>query len=110
MDSILISIKQMLGIDESINSFDAELVMHINTVFSILNQLGAGGPFNIKGSNETWSDYLSDMSKLEMIKTYIYLKVRMIFDPPAGSVVEIFNRQISELEWRINVSVDNVEK
>lgn len=110
MDSILISIKQMLGLTEEITSFDLELVMHINTVLGILNQLGACKAMSITGSTETWEDLIEDMSKLEMVKTYIYMKVRMIFDPPSGSVVDIFNKQISELEWRINVSADSMEK
>ena len=83
--------------------FDEELVLHINTALMILAQIGVGKGFSIHGYEETWTDLISDMSKLEMIKTYIYLKVRMIFDPPTGSVAETFNNQIAELEWRINV-------
>lgn len=106
-DSILKTIKKLLGIEENFEGFDTDIMIHINTVMSILYQLGINKAFSITGSNETWSDYISDMSKLEMIKTYIYLKVRLIFDPPtAGSVMESINRQISELEWRINVAVD----
>lgn len=109
-DSILNTIKKMLGIEVGFEGFDTDIIIHINTVLGILYQLGIERSFSITGANETWSDYISDMSKLEMIKTYIYLKVRLIFDPPAsGSVIDVINRQISELEWRINVTVDPKE-
>lgn len=105
-ESILTSVKLQLGLVEEITSFDPVLIIHINTVFDILWQLGVEKEFAITGENETWSDYLSDMSKLQMIKTYMYLKVRMIFDPPTGGVADAFNRQINELEWRINHQVE----
>lgn len=108
MDSILTSVKKMLGIGAEFDSFDPELIMHINSVLSILHQLGVEETFSITGIEETWSDYLSDMSKLEMIKTYVYMKVRLIFDPPtAGTAIEAINKQIAELEWRINVGVES---
>lgn len=104
MDSILTSVKKVLGIGEDYNYFDVDLIMHINTVFSILNQLGCGPEdgFAIEDDSAVWSDFLPDGMKLEMVKTYVYQKVRLIFDPPLGSaVIESVNRSISELEWRI---------
>lgn len=112
MDGILESIKKMLGLEKEYQAFDPELIIFINMAFSVLTQLGAGPEegYSITGYDETWSDYLASedpLSKqLELVKTYIYMKVRLAFDPPNGSVLESFNKQISELEWRINVVVD----
>ena len=113
MDSILTSIKKMLGIAEEYEHFDSDIIMHINSVFSVLNQLGVGPPegYSIKDKNNNWSDFLQSDSRLEMVKSYMYLKVKMLFDPPLGSAsIEASNRQISELEWRINVTVDPGKK
>jgi hypothetical protein len=109
MESILTSIKKLLGIDEEYTHFDSDLIMHINTTFMILSQLGVGkaSGFSIVDDSATWSDYLQNNQKLESIKTYIYLKVKLIFDPPISTaVIEAINRQITELEWRLNVEVD----
>jgi hypothetical protein len=107
-ESILTTIKKLLGISEEDTSFDIDIIVNINSAFSILYQLGVGDSgFSITGSSETWSDYLEDMSKLEMIKNYIYLKVKLVFDPPQSSrVIESYENQIKELEFRINVEVD----
>lgn len=109
MDSILTSVKKMLGITEDYEHFDADLIMHINSVFMILTQLGAGPSegFSIEGKSDTWDDFISTGSNLEAVKSYVYLKVKLLFDPPLSSaVMESMNRMISELEWRLNVSVD----
>lgn len=114
-ESILTSIKKMLGPEEEYTHFDPDIIMHINSVFSILTQLGVGPSegFSISGSGETWEDYLSNdhnPNYFSMIKTYVYLKVKLIFDPPLSSaVIEAINRQISELEWRLTVAADPVE-
>ncbi len=108
MDSILTSIKKLLGIAEKYEHFDTDIIMHINSAFSVLTQLGVGPPegFRIEDNSAEWSDFLQD-NRLDFIKTYIHLKVKLVFDPPLSSaVIESINRQISELEWRINVSVD----
>lgn len=108
-DSILTTIKKLLGIAEDDTSFDTDVMININMALNVLFQLGVGPEtgFSITGNTETWSDYISDMSKLEMIKTYIYLKVKLIFDPPQSSrVIESIENQIKELEWRANVQVD----
>lgn len=109
MESILTSIKKVLGIYEEDKSFDADIIMHINTVFMILRQMGVGPPegFSITGSFETWDDYLKDNTLLESVKTYVALRVRLMFDPPASSaIVDVINRTITELEWRLNDQVD----
>lgn len=109
MDSILTSIKKMLGITEDYTHFDTDIVIHINSVFSILTQLGVGPPegFYIQDKTTIWYEYISDPNKIEMVKSYMYLKVRLIFDPPSSSsVIEAFNKQISEFEWRLNVAVE----
>lgn len=108
-NSILNTIKKMLGFEEDYDAFDTDIIININMVFNILNQLGVGPTegFSITGSTETWSDYIDDMRKLEMVKTYIYLKVKQIFDPGTSSALNnAIDNQIKELEWRLNVQVD----
>ena len=107
MDSILSSVKKVLGIEPEYTQFDPDIIMHINTTFSVLNQLGVGPEdgFSIVDDTAVWNN-----PKLEMVKTYIYLSVRALFDPPASSfVLDSINRKISELEWRLNVAVDPPE-
>ena len=109
MDSILTSIKKMLGITEEYEHFDQDIIIHINTVFMVLNQLGVGPSegFSIHDKNAIWSDFISDMNKIEAVKSYMYLKVKLLFDPPlSSSVVESIKNQINELEWRLNIAVD----
>lgn len=107
--SILDTIKKMLGIESSDTAFDTDILVNINSTFMILNQLGLGpeASFSITGKNEVWSDFLGESVNLEAVKSYIYLKVRMLFDPPTmSSVVEAMNRQIMELEWRLNAQAE----
>lgn len=110
MDSILTSIKDLLGITEEYDHFDKAIIAHINTVFMTLNQLGVGPVegFSIKDASATWSDYLEDMSKFEAVKSYIHLNVKLLFDPPASSTItDVISRQIEQLEWRLNVEAEN---
>ena len=109
MESILTSIKKLLGITEDYTHFDDDLIMHINSVFMILNQLGVGPEegFIIEDDSTTWDEYISDPIKLQAVKSYIHLKVRLIFDPPASSaIMECYKQMISELEWRLNIAVE----
>lgn len=110
MESILTSTKKLLGITEEYTHFDADLIMHINSVFTILAQLGVGPKegFRIEDELATWNDFLQTESVLlDSVKSYMYLKVKLVFDPPlSGTVMEAYNRMISELEWRLNVTVD----
>lgn len=109
MESILTSVKKLLGIAEDYTHFDSDIIMHINTVFSILTQLGVGPSegFSIEDKYASWTDFIGDNAKIEMVKSYMHHKVRLLFDPPQSSaVMEAMNRTISELEWRLNVAVD----
>lgn len=105
MESILTSIKKLLGITEECEDFDSDIIIHINSVFMILNQLGVGPTegFSIEDKTKTWNDFITD-DKKKSVKSYVYMKVRLLFDPPASStVMECMNRMINELEWRLNV-------
>ncbi len=114
MESILTSIKKLLGITEEYEQFDDDIIMHINTVFLNLSQIGVGPGegFSIEGADALWSDYLPDTHKLfEAVKTYIYLKVRLLFDPPINSaVIESINRNIAEIEWRLNLAAETMSE
>ena len=110
MDSILTSVKKIIGISEEDESFDTDLIMHINSVLMILNQLGVGPEdgFSITDKSAVWTDLIGDNKLIEAVKTFVGLKVRLIFDPPTSSaVLDSINKTISELEWRINVMVEN---
>ncbi len=105
-DSILLSIKKLLGILEDDQAFDTDIIIHINSVFMILNQLGIGpiDGFKIESQEETWNQFIQDDKLLEDVKTYIYLRVRLIFDPPLNSSIQgSIERTISELEFRLNL-------
>ena len=109
-DSILTSIKKLLGIDEGYNAFDTDIIIHINSVLMHLNQLGVGPeqPFSITGDSETWADFLGDkVTEFEAVKTFIYIKVRLIFDPPTNSfVVDAYDKTAKEYEWRLIVQAE----
>ena len=112
MESILTSIKKLLGITEEYDQFDPDIIMHINSVFMILTQLGVGPAegFSIEDDTAVWTDFIQDVKKLESVKTYIYLKVKLVFDPPLSSaVIESMNRLVNELEWRLNVAAESTE-
>ena len=111
MESILTSIKKLLGIEEEYEHFDPDIVMHINTVFMNLTQIGVGPAegFIIEDETTVWTDFISDTISLEAIKSYVYLKVKLLFDPPTNSaVIESMNRMINELEWRINLTAESL--
>lgn len=112
MESVLTSIKKMLGIVEEYTHFDADLIMHINSVLSILNQIGVGPPegFSIEDKEDVWTDFIPQSPKLEFVKSYVYMKVKLLFDPPISpAAIESINRLTSELEWRIQVATDPVK-
>lgn len=109
-ESILTSIKKLLGITEDYTQFDKDIVMHINSVFMILHQLGVGPEkgFSISDKDATWGDYVIEDTNLEAVKSYVGLKVRLLFDPPLSStVMECMNQMISEMEWRLNVQAES---
>lgn len=104
-ESILTSTKKILGLDESYTPFDLDIITHINAAFSILDQLGVGpeGGFMIVDDTTVWDDYVVPQNQLHAVKTYIYLKVRSLFDPPATSFhLTAMNEQLKEYEWRLN--------
>ena len=112
-DSILTSIKKLLGITEDYNNFDQDIIMHINSVFMILTQMGVGPAdgFSIEDDSAIWIDFTSDLKVLESVKSYMYLKVRLLFDPPTSpSVLDSTNRLINEFEWRLNVAGEEVNQ
>lgn len=109
MDSILTSIKKLLGIAEDYEHFDQDLIIHINSVLSVLTQLGVGPSegFSIEDENATWNDFIPEDKRLSSIRSYVYMKVKLLFDPPlSSSVMESMNRTISEFEWRLNVAAE----
>ncbi len=110
-DSILLSIKKLLGLADENTDFDTDVILHINSVFAILQQLGIGPEdgFYIEGEDIVWSDFLGDDSyHLNMVKTYIGAKVRLLFDPPVSSaVMQSLEHVCSEFEWRANVAAEN---
>ena len=110
MSSILNDVKKMLGITEDYTHFDLDIIAHINSVLGILAQVGVGSAkgFLITGPNETWADFLKDSDDmLYMVKSYVYLRVKLLFDPPTvSSTLESYNRSISELEWRLYTQQD----
>lgn len=112
IESILNDTKKLLGIAKDYNHFDQDIMMHINSVFMILTQLGVGPSdgFTITGTSETWEDFIEDRKHIELIKSYIYLKVKLLFDPPSSSaVIESTNNMIREFEFRLNVAAETSE-
>lgn len=110
MDSILTTMKKMLGITEEYTHFDTDLIIHINSMISVLTQMGVGDPagFRIKDVNTMWSDWIDERIDLESIKTYLYLRVKLLFDPPANStVINAYNEMLKELTYRIYTLLDN---
>lgn len=112
IDSILESIKTMLNVPVDSTEFDVDLVIHINSVFSILTQLGVGPSdgFEITGPEEKWSDYMDDYKKISELISYMYMKVKLIFDPPTiGGVLDSYKELIREFEWRAYIEGDTDE-
>lgn len=104
--SVLTSVKKTLNIAEDDTAFDPELVLHINSIFSVLNDLGVGPVegYEIVDKEDTWESFLGVDPRLNKVKTYMYLRVRLLFDPPTTSyLIEATEKQVQELEWRINV-------
>lgn len=108
-NSILNTVKALLGIGEDYAAFDTEIILNINAALMTMNQLGLGpeGGFTIKGTEEKWSDFVGERTDLQAIQMCVYLKVRLGFDPPATSFgLEAIKNQISELEWRLNLQLE----
>lgn len=108
MDSILNSIKKLIGMDPEYTQFDTDLIVYINSMFAILKQVGVGpeNGFSISDDSATWDEYLPDYDKnFEFVKTYIQQRVKLVFDPPlTSSVLDAMKETIKELEWRLNIA------
>lgn len=113
MESILASIKKLLGIPEDYTQFDQDVIMHINTVLMTVTQLGVGPEegFDIENGTATWGEFIGDDERsIKAVTTFVYLKVRLLFDPPlSGVLVESIERQAKELEWRIKERAEELK-
>ena len=106
-ESILVSVKKLIGLAPEDDSFDTDLIIHINSAIDVLRQMGINSELYVEDETLTWGDYLPSDEYLQMIKSYVYMKVKKWFDPPQnGTAMEALNSSIAELEWRINVTVD----
>ena len=109
MESILSTIKKMLGITEEYTQFDTDITIHINSIISVLTQIGVGpaSGFLVVDKSNKWTDWLTTSTNLESVKSYIHVRVRLLFDPPTNSAVtKSYEQIIKELEWRILVTTD----
>lgn len=113
-DSILDSVKKMLGYEPEYTEFDQEILMHINAAMFTLRQLGVGPQdgYTVSSSDQTYADFLGEGAKtIPQVRTYLYYKVKLAWDPPqSASVLEVLKTEIAEAEWRLNVQVDPPEK
>lgn len=109
-ESILDSVKKIIGIDSEYDVFDTDLIIHINSVFMILNQLGVGPKevFSISNASTTWSEFIRGNNAIQAVKSYMALRVRMLFDKPQnGTLIDAYQKDIDELEWRLYVACDS---
>jgi len=112
MDSILNSVKKVLSIADDYTAFDVDVIMHINSVFNTLQQLGVGPEegFAIEDEEAEWDEFLRGDTNLNSVKTYVYLRVRLLFDPPETSYAkDAMANQVQELEWRLNVYREGIK-
>lgn len=112
IESILTSVKKMLGVAEHDDHFDSEIIIHINSVLATLTQLGVGPSkgFVVKDQLARWVDFVGDTEKMEHVKSYLYLKVRLLFDPPTNSfTIEAIERLAKEFEWRLHAEAEGGE-
>ena len=112
-DSILVTIKKMLGLDDEYTPFDMDVIVHINAAFMTLCQMGIGPKegYEVSDYDQTWSDFLTNEVMLGAVKTWVYLQVKMVFDPPSNSfVMDAMKTQAEQILWRLNVQAESVEK
>ena len=112
MNSVLLSIKKLLGIAEDYDHFDEQILMCINSVLATVHDIGITPtkPIRVWGDTDTWNQIVGTRNDIEDVKTYVYLKVKILFDPPqSSSHIEAINRQIAEIEWRLNVRAEKEE-
>ena len=110
MESILTSIKKLLGLEEEYEHFDPDIIMHINSVFMDLSQIGVGPSdgFMIEDDTSTWTDFLGDATNFEAVKSYTYLRVKLMFDSSSlsATAIDAIKRDIDRWEWRLNVAAE----
>ena len=109
MESILTSVKKDLGIDKDDRAFDPDIIRRINSAFMVLMQLGVGpkGGFRVTSELDTWDKFLNGRTDLESVKDYVFMKVRLVFDPPTNAaLLEALKQEIAELEYRLNAQVE----
>lgn len=109
MESILTSVKKICGMSESFEAYDDDVILHINTIFMTLRQMGIGPTtgFSISDDSAEWRDFIENIETLEAVKTYVSLKVKLIFDPPQSStVMQAYKDTIAECEWRLLHAVE----
>ena len=112
-ESILKTIKQLIGCPDDFEQFDLDLIVHINLAFAILTQLGVGPKegYRITGQDNVWSEFDDDAQKLSLIKDYVYIKTRLLFDPPtSGSLMDSLKEQLKEMEWRLYILYDPISE
>lgn len=111
IESILTSVKKAIGLLEDYEHFDPEIVMHVNSVFSILTQLGVGPSdgFSISDSTTTWDEFIGDDPRFNLVQTYMFMKVKLLFDASSMSstLIDSYTKQCNEYEWRLNVEAEN---
>ena len=112
-ESILKTIKQLIGCPDDFEQFDLDLMVHINSAFATLTHLGVGPKegYRIIGADNTWSEFEDDVQKLSLIKDYVYIKTRLLFDPPtSGSLMDSLKEQLKEMEWRLYMLYDPISE
>ena len=112
-ESILKTIKQLIGCPDDFEQFDLDLIVHINSAFATLTHLGVGQKegYRIIGADNVWSEFEDDAQKLSLIKDYVYIKTRLLFDPPtSGSLMDSLKEQLKEMEWRLYMLYDPISE
>ena len=112
-ESILKTIKQLIGCPDDFEQFDLDLIVHINSAFAALTHLGVGPKegYRITGADNAWSEFEDDAQKLSLIKDYVYIKTRLLFDPPtSGSLMDSLEEQLKEMEWRLYMLYDPISE
>lgn len=112
MENILTSVKKLIGISAECTDFDMDVILHVNSTFSVLTQLGVGPSegFSISDDTTIWSDFIpaEDRNKFSMVKTYVFMKAKLVFDPPTNSAtLQALKESIEEYEWRLNVAAES---
>ena len=112
-ESILKTIKQLIGCPDGFEQFDLDLIVHINSAFATLTHLGVGPKegYRITGADNAWNEFEDDAQKLSLIKDYVYIKTRLLFDPPtSGSLMDSLKEQLKEMEWRLYMLYDHISE